>query len=140
MKREIKFRAINALGEMIYGLPYTDEANSTIYYNEYNNRMCWRDEQGRHCNQPYKNGTLMQYTGLRDKHKREIYEGDILRNVDNPYVDYNPYIVFYNTREGGWMWRCTINEQEDILNQGIAGNGEVIGNIYEHSELLKEAD
>lgn len=129
--REIKFRAINANGEMIYGLPYTDGVNDTIYYKEFNNRLCWRDEKGAHCNQPYKNGTLMQYTGLKDKNGKEIYDEDILKDDDSPRLEKVGWDF-----SGWWIFdvKTGFNKRElfaDITHK------EVVGNIYENLELLK---
>jgi uncharacterized phage protein (TIGR01671 family) len=125
--REIKFRAINSLGKMIYGLPYTDGTNDTIYFEKCSNRLCWRDEDGNHCNQPYTNGTLMQFTGLKDKNGKEIYEGDFLQSMtsgdfvvtfeDGEFRAHNDHVTI--SREA-WKYRL------------------VTGNIYENPELLKE--
>lgn len=61
----------------------------------------------------------MQYTGLKDKNHKEIYEGDIIRLAG--YGDYEvkfPFIQLYEA-----------SAESDI--------GEVIGNIYSNPELIK---
>ncbi|EPF4429298.1 YopX family protein [Escherichia coli] len=75
---------------------------------------------------------LMQSTGLKDKNGVEIFEGDILN-----YGDYknSHEIIFKNA----CFWGHAIGEKEHI---GIGlfnalEDLEVIGNIYENSELLE---
>lgn len=76
-----------------------------------------------------------QYTGLKDKNGKEIYEGDILR------VDYSKRVIEVAWRKGSWV----ANYQGEYLCplMGIPGFAgyeseeiEVIGNIYENPELL----
>jgi len=90
----------------------------------------------------------IQFTGLKDKNGKEIYEGDILNcgkhYIDNYYKDkknlFEMGIVkfkIYDDGEGyqtdkhiGWFCYGTLI---DDVDKGC----EIIGNIYENPELLK---
>jgi hypothetical protein len=73
---------------------------------------------------------IMQYTGLKDKNGKEIYEGDILYYEscdDKKEVMWGP-ILDHDTKMGygdGWG---LVSTDEDA---------EIIGNIYENPELLE---
>lgn len=91
---------------------------------------------------------IMEYTGLKDINGTEIYEGDILKEKHykysnkppkksygvikreegncNMYVEWN----FQDRYEGEVFWN------KDRLSLRCAHQYEVIGNIYENSELL----
>jgi hypothetical protein len=71
---------------------------------------------------------LMQYTGLKDKNGKEIYEGEILN-----YPGYLPLEVWF---EDGAFLVGIKDKSDQHLFQSKAEYMEVIGNIYENPNLL----
>jgi uncharacterized phage protein (TIGR01671 family) len=126
--REIKFRAWETPrsyhdGKMIYQESFV---NNTIQYlvNEktFNNSRI-----------------IMQYTGLKDKNGKEIYEGDIINvfDYDTEFLGYGNVIFKYHSWCINWIdsrSECIMKFDEFIEN-GREIN--VIGNIYENPELLE---
>lgn len=83
------------------------------------------------------NWELMQYTGLKDKNGKEIYEGDTVRlgegskgyetRPGKAAIIYRSAQYFAQHTDGGWFRMGSMNPE----------NIEVIGNIYENPELLE---
>lgn len=78
--------------------------------------------------------TVGQYTGLTDRDGIKIYEGDVLRNVDNPIVDHLPFKVIWSKHHGAWFWWDEVGT--DHLYQSVTNGCEVIGNIHDNAELM----
>jgi uncharacterized phage protein (TIGR01671 family) len=142
--REIKFRAWNKVDEHM--------VEPEDLYDPY----IFRDS-------PYHE--LMQYTGLKDKNGVEIYEGDILASEPSYYrkidgtrdmripessrwqqkqvVEWGKWQDFSGGYEAepGEFYGWSINPEElnppSYSSERDSGS-EVIGNIYENPELLKE--
>lgn len=70
---------------------------------------------------------LMQYTGLKDKNGKEIYEGDIVLN------QFNTKGVVTWEKEYCWFYITYFDGIWSMLNVPF----EVIGNIYDNPELLE---
>ena len=82
---------------------------------------------------------IMQGTGLKDKHDKEIFEGDILTYID----EYKFFCeVLWNNEGCQYYIKFTDDGYTDSLS-GFFGSGgttplEIVGNIYENPESLKE--
>lgn len=128
MSREIKFRAWLKEEKKIVNVETIDFTDKSIQYlekNEFINAYLLRRVS-------FDDVELMQYTGLKDKNGKKIYEGDIvvLNNIEND----NMCIVRYehsSYRLEGWSLRENLSNVEDSFL-------EVIGNIYENKNLLEE--
>ena len=131
MSREIKFRAWNTI---------------------HNRMLQWGNLNNQHNTLnclSYEHLKVMQYTGLKDKNDKEIYEGDIVKIIR--FARYNSELktvlktstcevvfdklqyLFHDTYKDDFIYKFadieySYNGVKDI---------EVIGNIYENKELLE---
>ena len=74
--------------------------------------------------------TVGQFTGLYDKNGKEIFEGDGFGNKNMP----NRYVVF---EDGKYCFNKVHSHGADVLSQDRVGRLEIIGNIFNNPELLK---
>jgi uncharacterized phage protein (TIGR01671 family) len=114
MNREIKFRAWDAeQNKMIETFDceyqiHVNKEDGSLYCGGYMPNGDW--------NEP----PLMQYTGLKDKNGKEIYEGDIVTNLHG-----NKYVIEWDDDLVGWN-----------VGNNISHSRYVIGNIYDTPDLL----
>lgn len=129
--REIKFRAItphgmcpvtqikwlknsNAVFVRLEGYPHKDEDSMIIIQKTH----------------------VLEFTGLKDKNDKEIYEGDIVKSTDLgdltteifPIIYFSEEVKFCGQMKGGIR----------SIYGGDAWEYEVIGNIYRDPEIINE--
>ena len=101
-----------------------------------------RDNEGNEFRELLKNLDLVQYTGLKDKNGKEIYEGDIVKwsgsrvgtwkaEYDQNYR-YRKRVMRWSEKKGAW-----ILDDDHVWNAAIFDNMEVIGNIHENPDLIE---
>ena len=133
MQREIKFRGKRLdNGEQVYGNYFIDER-------DIEDGFVWRDipqiQQRYGDHYQYFDvipETIGQYTGLKDKNGREIYEGDIVEEEPGYYFE---VIWSVECVKFKLQWRTKAIQYPE-WNRGV--NMTVIGNRWDNPELLKE--
>ena len=89
-----------------------------------------------------------QFTGLYDKNKKEIYNGDIVKSTKSKYkrfdddgiyeVYFNKFLCHYALIASRNKWETKHGQYDNYsLTECKAKEFEVIGNIYENLELLE---
>lgn len=125
--REIKFRGKRLDNrEWLYG--------SLVILN---GRYFIFDDANRHEVDPT---TVGEFTGLKDKNGKEIYEGDVIRSPLSEDKT-RPHRIFYHTGNAAFMGAlvdrkelCYLRLDQDWIYKF---GKEVIGNIHDNLELLK---
>jgi uncharacterized phage protein (TIGR01671 family) len=133
MNREIKFRAWDKTYKQ---MNYKVQVGNTDYADQnYTCNSIWVDSSDFKVigwmNADDKCIDLMQFTGLKDKNGKEIYEGDIVTHLHSAHTC---VVVFQ--KETAMFLAEEIGDEK--LGFGIEDVIEVIGNIYENADLLSD--
>lgn len=134
MEREIKFRAWDTFNEYMY---------KSVDVNNNKKDLSWFFRQ---CEEAGKGGNgiiIMQYTGLKDKNGKEIYDGDIILNSKATEPENKGWIIKWINLS----WKVELIGYEDAITgfsdrifnpfYNTQTEFEIIGNIYENAELIK---
>lgn len=141
--REIKFRAFDNDPETMQMI-YSDKSHGGDYWFTADDgavqcliNCCYCDSFGDEHDDWKPLDNIMQYTGLKDKNGKEIYEGDIVKYNYNNQVYQDVYAeVEYII--AGFRLNADYISRHLSRHLRIADTDyyEVVGNIYENPELL----
>jgi len=122
--REMKFRGWSTADKKMYYNVWFDNLEVHWFNGEDDEWVCIGD---REANSMLHQTFIMQYTGLHDRHDKEIYEGDMI------------LLPGYNKKHRVFMSQGMFCVEEDgslfPLSQ-FYSTTEVIGNIYENPKLI----
>lgn len=126
--REIKFRA------------WSKEFNKMLEDIGIGSDLAWDRYKNTHVGIP-SDSIFMQWTGLKDKDGKEVYEGDVVTYEWYPAEEHMGTEVEIEEitfgegcfKTGGWAFSECMSVENGIIDVKI------IGNIYENPGLAKEA-
>lgn len=137
MNREILFRGFNEKNnKWIYGYYFVNRGLHFIVTDEIqtNPLVDWTDFV-------VNPDTIGQYTGLKDKNRKQIFEGDIVKGVshksDSCISELIPFDVIGVVGYHKEYQTLEVSTRQASLHIEVAIKGEVIGNIHDNPELIK---
>ena len=131
--REILFRGKTEKGEWVYG----DLLHPDLYGNGYSIEDYTRGKNNCFDVIPE---TVGQYTGLKDKNGKMIFEGDIVAGAVHWLERMKNGVVAFRCGSFGLIWHRGDVEQFNPFTSMCNVEYEVIGNIHDNPELLKDGE
>lgn len=136
--RKIKFRAWSKEYNQMLNVEDINFRDNIIRTHHFEND---RPLQLVDCTEKFK---LMQFTGLKDRNGKEIYEGDVVNSIwdftdlfaDEPELGIVNFVVSFDETKAHFLL-CPIEDRDDVWKIAINDVVEVVGNIYENPELLE---
>lgn len=144
MSREIIFRG-NRLdnNEWLYGdLMHDNQGGCYIYP---------LDAENLYVENKVDPDTVGQFTGMKDKHGKKVFEGDVVRRMDSAFGHVDTGVVKYDCHLGAFIleYESYGRTYQSTFKKGFSDNDgkctiegtyfyEVIGNVHENPDLLTE--
>jgi uncharacterized phage protein (TIGR01671 family) len=138
MNRELKFRVWDTSSNEWVKDRDGDE-DRLWYMISFDGKLVYSDNQG--CCVMSQEYVVQQYTGLKDKNGKMIFEGDIInfgKNIDNLDFEENAVIAWGKNYCGICVrWSKNKNGYSELLTNMDSKDMFVLGNIFENPGLLK---
>jgi uncharacterized phage protein (TIGR01671 family) len=125
--RQILFRGFNRKnGVWLYGFYLQNRGAHFVCPDEFAEGKSWDDYE-------IDPETRGEYTGQKDKNGQEIYEGDIMRDVDGNTCE----VIWQQESAGFRQYDHVLQLCDNFIEEEF---DEIIGNIHDNPELLKTTD